>query len=229
MKTVGLIGGLMWPSTIDYYRLLNQKVNEKLGGVEAAHVIIYSVNFAEIKTLTIAQDWQGIAVIIIDAANKLVAAGATCILIGANTMHKIADEVQEAITVPVIHITMETAKVVAAQQIKKVALLGTKYTMQLSFYKDKLAAQGITTIIPDEPGIEFINNAIYNEMSKDLFLPATKQKFIKIIQQLQQQGAEGVILGCTEIPILIKPQDVTIPVFNTISIHVNAAIEFAFS
>ncbi len=229
MKTIGLIGGLMWPSTIDYYKLLNQKVNEKLGGVQAAKVIIYSVNFAEIKVFTEAGDWQSIASIIINAAQKLELAGADCILIGANTMHKIAAEVQAAINIPVIHIAEETAKAVSDKKLQSVALLGTKYTMQLSFYKDKLAANNISTIIPNEEGINIVNTAIYSEMSKGLFLIETKQKFIQIIQQLQQQGAEGVILGCTEIPILIKQEDLSIPVFDTIEIHVNAAIKFAFS
>lgn len=228
MKRIGLIGGLMWPSTIDYYKLLNQKVNERLGGVEAPEVIIYSVNFAAIKKFTEAGDWDSIASVIIHASQKLESAGADCILIGANTMHKIADEVSAAINIPVIHIAEETAKAVAANKINTVALLGTKYTMQLDFYKNKLSAQGIATIIPDEADIEIINTAIYTEMSKGLFLPETKNKFIRIIQKLQGQGAQGVILGCTEIPILIKPADVSIPVFDTIEIHVNAAIDFSF-
>jgi aspartate racemase len=229
MKTIGLIGGLMWPSTIDYYKLLNQKVNERLGGVEAAKVIIYSVNFAEIKTLTEAGNWDAIASIIINAAQKLELAGADCILIGANTMHKIANEVQASISIPILHIAEATANVIESKNLKSVALLGTKYTMQMSFYRDKLAANGISTIIPNGDAIDVINNAIYNEMSKGLFLSETKQKFINIIEALKQQGAEGVILGCTEIPILIKQEDLSIPVFDTIEIHVNAAIKFALN
>ena len=200
MKTIGIIGGITWVSSLDYYRLLNEMVNEKLGGAEAAKVILYSVNFGEIKKLTEAGDWKAIENIIVSAAKKLELAGADCILIGANTMHKIADEVKAAVSIPLIHVAEETAKAISNKQLKTVALLGTKYTMQLDFYKDKLSEHGIVTIIPCEEDINYINNAIYSEMSKSLFLPGTKARFISIINDLIQQGAEGIILGCTEIP-----------------------------
>lgn len=229
MKTIGLIGGLTWLSTLDYYRLLNQKANDKLGGVEAATIILHSVNFGTIKVLTEAQDWDAIAAIICDAAKKIEKAGADCLLIGANTMHKIADTVQAAINIPVIHIAEATAKAIQQSRLTTVALLGTKYTMQLDFYKDTLKKKGITCIIPDPEDMEYINAAIYNEMSKGVFTSATKAGFLAIIHKLQLQGAEGVILGCTEIPILIQQQDVSIPVFDTTAIHVNAAIDFALS
>jgi aspartate racemase len=226
MKTIGIIGGLTWLSTADYYRLINQQINEILGGVEAGKIILYSVNFAEIKILTENNDWSTIAAIMKDIAQKLEAAGADCILIGANTMHKIADEVQSAIQIPLINIAEETAKVIQANGMKKVALLGTKYTMQLDFYKNKLFAKGIQTIIPGEEDIVYINNAIYSEMGKGLFLPETKTRFIQIINKLQQSGVEAVILGCTEIPILIKQEDVNLPVFDTTEIHVSAAVKY---
>ncbi len=229
MKTIGLIGGLTWLSTMDYYRLLNQLVNEKLGGVESAKIILYSVNFSEIKTLTEAGDWETIADIIGDAGKKLEEAGADCLLIGANTMHKIADIVQAAIGIPVIHIAEETAAEIQKQRLKKVALLGTKYTMQLDFYKEKLKRQGIETIIPDEKDIYYINEAIYTEMGKGIFLPERKAGFIAIINKLMKEGAEGVILGCTEIPILLKQEDLTIPVFDTTNIHAKAAVRFALA
>ena len=227
MKTIGIIGGLTWVSSLDYYRLMNEMVNEKLGGSEAAKVILYSLNFGEIKKLTEAGDWNSIQYILISAAQKLEQAGADCILIGANTMHKLAAEVQAAINIPLIHVAEETAKVVSNKQLKMVALLGTKYTMQLDFYKDKLSADGIDTIIPCEEDIHYINNAIYSEMSKSLFLPETKTRFISIINELIHQGAEGIILGCTEIPLLIKQEDCPVPVFDTTNIHVRAAVEFA--
>jgi aspartate racemase len=160
MKTIGLIGGLSWLSSIEYYRMLNEMVNERLGGVHAGKIVMYSVNFGEIKTLTEEDRWDEIAKMIGTIAQKLEQAGADCILIGANTMHKIAGEIQQMINIPVIHIAEVTAIQIKKQQLKKVALLGTKYTMQLDFYKDKLAAQGITTIIPGEQEIEFINTAI---------------------------------------------------------------------
>jgi len=226
MKTIGIIGGLTWLSTADYYRLINQQINEKLGGVEAGKIILYSVNFAEIKVLTENNEWDAIAAIMKDVARKLEAAGADCILIGANTMHKIADEVQSAIHIPLINIAEETAKVIQAKGMKKVALLGTKYTMQLDFYTKKLSAKGIQTIIPGDEDIAYINNAIYTEMGKGLFLPETKARFIQIIDKLQQSGVDAVILGCTEIPILIKQEDVNLPVLDTTVIHVSAAVNF---
>lgn len=229
MKTIGIIGGLTWLSTADYYRLINQQINEKLGGVEAGKIILYSVNFAEIKVLTENNNWDAIADIMKEVARKLETAGADCILIGANTMHKIADEVQSAIRIPLINIAEETSKVIQAKGMKKVALLGTKYTMQLDFYTKKLSAKGIQTIIPGEEDIAYINNAIYTEMGKGLFLPETKARFIQIINEFRQSGVEAVILGCTEIPILIKQEDVDLPVFDTTAIHVDAAVNYVLS
>jgi aspartate racemase len=229
MKTIGLIGGITWLSTLDYYRLLNQLVNQRIGGVSSAKILLSSLEFAEIKRLTEADDWNGLAEIMCETATKLENAGVDCLLIGANTMHNIADKVQAAVSIPVIHIAKETGKSITKLGLKKVALLGTKYTMQLPFYKNKLAEQGIETIIPGNDDIEYINSAIYNEMGKGIFLPERKKDFIAIINKMQQQGAEGIILGCTEIPILIKQEDVDVPVFDTTLIHATAAANFALS
>jgi aspartate racemase len=226
MKTIGLIGGITWLSSMDYYRLANQKINATIGGVSSAQIIVYSVNFAEVKALTLADDWHGLAKIMSNAAQKLALAGADCILIGANTMHNIADQVAASINVPLIHIVETTAAQIVTQKINKVALLGTKYTMQLPFYKDKLATYGIDTIIPDETDIEFVNDCIYNEMSKGIFLPERKAAFIVLINKLIEQGAQGIILGCTEIPILIQQADCAVPVFDTTDIHMQAAVDF---
>ncbi len=227
MKTIGIIGGLTWYSTVEYYKLLNELVNERLGGAHAAKIILHSVDFAEIKVLTEQQDWKSIAAIICKAAQGVELAGADCLLIGANTMHNIADEVAAAINTPVIHIAEAVAGVIKNKGLKKVALMGTKYTMQMDFYKKKLADKNIETIIPGSNDIEFINNSIYNEFSKGIFLPETKQQYLRIINDLIQQGAEGFILGCTEIPILIKQEDCTVPVFDTGLIHATAAVDFA--
>jgi aspartate racemase len=229
MKTIGLIGGLTWLSTLDYYRLLNEMVNQRLGGVEAGQIIVYSVNFGEIKVLTEAGQWDEIAKLMSGVAKKLEHAGADCILIGANTMHKIADEIQAAVAIPVIHIAEQVAASIKEKGLSRVALLGTKYTMQLDFYKNKLAAKGISTIIPNEAEIEIINTAIYTEMGKGIFTAATKAKFLGIIQRLINEGAEGIILGCTEIPILVKQEDCTVPVFDTTRIHSQAAVRFALN
>ena len=227
MKVIGFIGGLTWLSSLDYYRLFNELTNETLGGVSSCEMIMYSVNFQTIKDLTFAGDWDGIAAILSKAAKKLEAAGADCILIGANTMHEVADKVQGDIQIPLIHIAKATAAVIATKQLNKVALLGTKYTMLLDFYKDKLAEKNIEVLIPNEMDIQYINDTIYNEMSKGIFLPERKERFIQIINSLEQQGAQGVVLACTEIPILIKQQDILIPVFDTTLIHAQAAVTFA--
>ncbi len=229
MKTIGIIGGLTWYSTLEYYRLLNELMNKRMGGAHAAKIILISVDFAEIKILTEEQNWEGIASIICKAAKAIEGAGADCLLIGANTMHKIADKVQEAVNIPVIHIGIATAAVIKKASLNKVALLGTKYTMQLDFYKAKLLENGVETIIPAECDIEFINNSIYNEFSKGIFLPETKKEYLRIIDVLIQRGAKGIILGCTEIPILIKQEDCTVPVFDTGLIHAIAAIEFSLN
>jgi aspartate racemase len=229
MKTIGLIGGITWLSTLDYYRLINQMMNEKLGGDASAKILMSSLNFEEIKSLTIAEDWDGIASVILTEVTKLEEAGADCMLLCANTMHKIAEEIEVSLSVPLIHIAEETGKEIVNKQLSTVALLGTRYTMLLDFYKDKLAEQGIKTIIPNEEEIHYINSAIYNEMGNGIFLPERKEGFLKIINRLISEGAEGIILGCTEIPILIKQEDVSVPVFDTTAIHSAAAVEFALS
>lgn len=229
MKTIGLIGGITWLSTLDYYRLINQKINEQLGGVHSAQILLSSVDFNEVKRLTLADDWNGLANMMSREANRLQQAGANCILIGANTMHNIAEAVQASIRIPLINIAVETGKEIQKLKIKKVALLGTRYTMQLPFYKNVLAKQGIETIVPNEADMESINTAIYEEMGKGIFLPERKTEIIRIIHELKNEGAEAVILGCTEIPILIKQEDSSIPVFDTVAIHVDAAVRFALS
>jgi aspartate racemase len=229
MKTIGLIGGLTWHSSLDYYRYFNQLTNERLGGDEAAKIILNSVNYGEIKKLTHAGDWKSISHIICTAAKQTENAGADCILLGANTMHHIADEVAAEISIPLIHIADATGKAILKKSLKSVALLGTKYTMQFDFYKQRLAGHGIHTIIPDEKGIEFINSSIYEELGKGIFKDETRQKYLSVIDGLVLQGAEGVVLGCTEIPLLIKQEDSPVPVFDTALLHAAAAVDFALS
>lgn len=229
MKTIGLIGGITWHSTLDYYRLLNEQVQAKLGGVHSAKIILHSVDFAEIKAPTLREDWDEIANIMCSAAKNLETAGADCLVICANTMHNIAHRVEKEISIPLIHIADATARAINEKGLKKVTLLGTKYTMQMDFYKERLAAQGISVIVPAEPDIEFINHSIYEEFGKGIFLPERKQRYLSIIDSLRQQGAAGVVLGCTEIPILIKQEDCPVPVFDTSYLHALAAVEFAVS
>lgn len=229
MKTIGIIGGLSWLSSIDYYRYINEMINQRLGDADAGKIILYSVNFGDIKRLTLQDDWPAITAMVTDIAQKLQQAGADCILVGANTMHRIAPAIQEAVDIPLIHVAEETAKAIQKKGLQKVGLLGTKFTMELSFYPEALARQGISLIIPGEEDRQFIHDTIYHELGANIFLPATKDRYLHIIRSLQEQGAEGVILGCTEIPLLIKEDESPLPVFNTTLIHATAAVEFALA
>ena len=227
MKTIGLVGGTGWVSTLDYYRYFNELVFKNTDGESTAEVIINSVNYPAIAKLTAAGKWDDITKIITDAALALETAGAECILLGANTMHHIAPQVKAAINIPFIHIAEETGKEIKKKGLKKVALLGTKYTMQLPFFKDVLASMGIETIIPNESDIQIINDAIYKELALGIITAVTKENYLQIMQKLQQEGAEGIILGCTEIPLLIKPNDFDLPLFDTTFIHASAAVNFS--
>jgi aspartate racemase len=229
MKTIGIVGGFTWLSTVDYYRLLNQAVNKKFGGVTSAKIILSSVNFEEIKTLVEHYDWEGVANIVVPAAVSIEQAGADCIVLAANTPHKIADWVIRAIKVPLIHIGEATANAIKAEGLTTVGLLGTKYTMQLDFYKNKLAEKNIVAVVPDDDDVEYINNSIFSEMGKGIFLESTKERYLEIIGKLITRGAEGIILGCTEIPILIKQEDSPVVVFDTTAIHVEAIMDFVLT
>ncbi|MFN0080873.1 MAG: aspartate/glutamate racemase family protein [Ferruginibacter sp.] len=227
MKTIGLVGGTGWVSTLDYYRYFNELVYKNTNGECTAEVLINSVNYPAIAKLTAAGQWHEIAKIITDAAIAMQNAGAACILLGANTMHNIAPQVKAAIDIPFIHIAEETGKEILKQGIKKVALLGTKYTMQLPFFKNVLASMNIETIIPNEEDMLIINDGIYKELSLGIITNETKEKYLQIMQKLRQNGAEGIILGCTEIPLLIKENDFDLPLFDTTFIHSKAAVEFS--
>ena len=229
MKPIGLIGGLTYVSTIEYYRYLNELANEKLGDAEAALIILYSVNFGEVKVLTEAEDWDKISNMMCDAAKKIEIAGAACLLLGANTLHKVADEVQAAIKIPIIHVAEAVAKDIRGRGLKKVGLLGTRYTMQLGFYTDHLANDGIEAIIPEQDDVEFINYTIYDEFSRNIFSHQTKAAYLDIISKLKQRGAEGIILGCTEIPSLLNQSDCDIPLFDTVKIHSAAGVDYVLS
>lgn len=228
MKTLGLIGGTSWASTVDYYRIINQRINEKLGGVNSSKIFMYSLNLAELNALLEKNDWKGIAGLFCGIARKLEQAGAECIVICANTPHKAADDVQKAVKIPLIHIAEVTAKEIGKAGLKKVGLLGTKITMEESFFKDRLAKRGVETVIPENENDRlFIHKSIFNELGKGIFSKETKEKYLGIIDQLVSRGAKGIIFGCTEIPLLLKPEDCPVPVFDTTLIHATAAVEFA--
>jgi aspartate racemase len=229
VKTIGLVGGTSWASTIDYYRIINEEANNRRGGLNFARIVVYSLDYGEIHALSTKKETEGIRSLLIDGAKKLESIGAECMLLCANTMHMYAEAVQNAVTIPLIHIAVATASEIRKKKLSTVGLLGTKLTMELDFYKKRLLQEGITAIVPPLEERNFIHHAIDTELVKSITLPATKARFLKIIDGLRAQGAEGIILGCTEIPILIKQGDTDLPVFDTTRIHSLAAVDFALA
>jgi len=229
MKILGLIGGISWISTIDYYRQISLGFNEKLGGSDFGKCIIYSLNYQEVINNSNKGDLEANYQIIQDAAINLKFAGAKALLLCANTLHMFADRLEETVKLPVVHIAKATAVEINKQGLKKVGLLGTKATMEMDFYKDVLKKYGIESIIPDEVDRNFVHEKIFSELGKDILKEETKAGYLSVINKLLNKGAEGVILGCTEIPLLIKQSDCTFPVFDTTVIHSKAAVEFALS
>lgn len=229
MKTIGLVGGTSWASTIDYYRIINEEANNRRGGLNFARIVVYSLDYGEIHALSTKKETEGIRSLLIDGAKKLESIGAECMLLCANTMHMYAEAVQNAVTIPLIHIAVATASEIRKKKLSTVGLLGTKLTMELDFYKKRLQDEGITAIVPPLEERNFIHQAIDTELVKSITLAATKARFLKIIDGLRAQGAEGVILGCTEIPILIKQGDTDLPIFDTTRIHSLAAVDFALA
>lgn len=227
MKTIGLIGGMSWESTVPYYQIINEAVKEKLGGLHSAKIILYSVEFDEIEKCQSSGNWEKSGEILGHAAQGLEAAGADFILICTNTMHKVAPQIASMIHVPIVHIADATADVLQKNHIQKVGLLGTRYTMTQDFYKQKLIDRGIEVVIPDESDIEAVNGIIFQELCVGKILDESRIRFQEIIKRLQEKGAEGVILGCTEIGLLIKQSDSVLPVFDTTLIHAKKAAEIA--
>lgn len=230
MKKPGLVGGISWVSTIDYYRFINEGINEKLGGLNFAECIIYSLNFDDFQRNNTANNWEATSKLISDACENLKRSGAEAIVLCANTAHAVAEQVEQKVQLPIIHIATVTANEINKQGLKKVGLLGTKFTMEMDFYKNKLHEHDIEAIVPERQEIrDYIQQTIKEELGRGIIKQETKQAYISIINQLVKDGAEGIILGCTEIPLLINQQDVTLPVFDTTQIHSRAAVEFALS
>lgn len=229
MKTLGLIGGTTWLSTVDYYKYINQLTNERLGGLECARLILYSLNFAEFMEFVNADDWDSAAESLSQIAVKLETAGADAIVLCANTTHLTAETVQKRISIPILHIVDAVAAEIGKLNMKKVGLLGTRFTMERDFFSGRLMRSGIEAIVPNEDGRQFVHDSIYNELGKDIFLDSTKQKYLQIIDELNAYGAEGIILGCTEIPLLIKQTDCDMPVFDTTFIHAKYVVDFSLA
>jgi aspartate racemase len=226
MKTIGLIGGMTPESTILYYRFLNEMAASTYGSKHSSKILIHSVDFGEISKLQTEGRWDLLDDLMADAASGLEKAGATCILICANTMHLTVDAIKAVVEIPVIHIGEATSEVINASQLSKVALLGTKYTMEKTFYTDILTSKGIQTLIPESDDRQIIHDIIYNELAFGVISKESKIKYLKIIAKLIKDGAEGIILGCTEIPMLISQEDVSVPVFDTTKIHAEKGFKF---
>jgi aspartate racemase len=229
MKIIGIIGGAGWPSTLEYYRIINQEINRRLGGLNSAKIILSSFNYGEIDLLNKKEDHAGVYELVLEAAQRLKKASADFLIICANTMHQYVDTLEKETGLKIVHIADATAKEIKKKNISTIGLLGTRFTMEMDFYTKRLAHSGIESLVPEKPEREFIHNAIMNELLKEKFKKDTKTKFVKIIDDLEIHGAEGIVLGCTEIPLLIKQDDVNLPVFNTLEIHALAAVDFALS
>jgi len=228
MKTIGLIGGMSWESSVEYYRIINEAVRDRLGGVHSGKSLMLSVDFAEIETLQKDGRWDEATQAMIQAAQQLEAGGAQCVLICANTMHKMADEVQAAVDIPLIHIADATAAAVKKQGLHKVGLLGTRYTMEEDFYKGRLAQKhGLEVLIPGVDDRTVIHNVIYDELVVGKVNPASKLAYLRIMDKLVAQGVQGILLACTEIGMLVQQPDSSLPLFDTTPIHALAAVDFA--
>lgn len=227
MKTIGLIGGMSWESSSEYYRILNEEVKQRLGGLHSAKCVLYSVDFEEIEICQRNGEWEKATQILTDAAHSLESAGADFIVICTNTMHKVANEIQAGINIPILHIADITAQQVLSNGIKIVGLLGTKYTMEQDFYKSRLEAKGIKVLIPKENDRVIVNAVIYNELCLGQIVDESRARYKRIIEDLIEQGAVGIILGCTEIGLLVKPGDSNVPLFDTTLLHALGAVNFA--
>ncbi len=230
MKTIGIIGGMSWESSLEYYRLINQAVKRELGGYHSADSLMYSFDFHEIETLQMQGNWDQATQRMIQAAQRLAKGGAGCVVIATNTMHRMADDVQAAVDIPLIHIADATAQAVRAGGLSSVGLLGTRFTMEGDFYAGRLRDKfGLDVLVPDEAGRQAVHDIIYNELVMGEIRDESRRVYIDLIEQVMRAGAEGVILGCTEIMLLIQQQHSPIPVFDTTRLHAEAAVRFALA
>lgn len=229
MKTIGLIGGMSWESTQTYYQLINQLVRERLGGLHSAKLVLYSVDFAEIEALQHQGDWDATARILERAARSLEAAGADFLVLCTNTMHKVAKSIESAVSVPLLHIADATAQVLLRNGVTRVGLLGTRFTMEQAFYRERLEQQGLEVLIPDEAQREAVHSIIYQELCQGIIKADSRATYLDVVSSLSARGAQAVILGCTEIGLLIGAQDTSVKLYDTTEIHARQAVEFALS
>ena len=229
MRTIGLLGGMSWESSVEYERIINTAVRERLGGTHSADLIIRSYDFAAIEALQEAGDWERAGELLASDARVLEKAGAELLVLCTNTMHKLADRISEAVSIPFLHIADATHDAISRTEVDTVALLGTRYTMEQPFYRDRIEALGTKVLIPDEPDRSMIHDVIFEELVRGVVSPQSKAAYLDAVERLIEQGAQGVIAGCTEIEMLIGPDDVDVPFFATASIHALAAVEASLS
>ncbi|TVQ07615.1 MAG: aspartate/glutamate racemase family protein [Leptolyngbya sp. DLM2.Bin27] len=228
MQTIGLIGGMSWESSLEYYRILNQTTRDRLGGLHSAKIILFSVDFADMAAMQHENRWDEISEILVEAAQQLQMAGASMVLVCANTMHRLADDIEAQISIPLLHIADATAKAIKAQGLHRVGLLGTKFTMEEGFYCDRLRDRhGLEVVVPDAAGREVVHNLIYDELCQGVLKPESRQALLTLCQELAAAGAEGVVLGCTELELLVSEIDSPMPLFATTRIHAEAAVKLA--
>ncbi len=230
MKMIGLIGGMSWESTVVYYQLLNRLARQRLGGLHSARLLLWSFDFAEIEAHQAAGDWEAATDSMLDAARNLERGGAECIVICTNTMHKMADEVQSTVGIPLIHIADATATAIKAADVQRPLLLGTRFTMEQEFYKGHLKKNhGINVVVPNEQERTAVHDIIYQELCQGEIRPASKRRYLDIVSNAEQSGADGVIFGCTEVGLLISQDDLALPAFDTTELHAIAALDFALN
>lgn len=230
MKTIGLLGGMSWESTLLYYKLVNEAVRRRLGGLHSARIAMISVDFAPYERLQVAGDWEEIERRLADESQRLVAAGAQCIVLCTNTMHKVAAGIQAVVGVPLLHIADATARAIQARNVRRVGLLGTRFTMEQEFYAGRLSeVHGLEVLVPDAEEREVVHRVIYDELVVGVVRPQSRERYVRIVEHLRERGAQGVIAGCTEIGMLLRPEDCSIPLFDTTAIHAESAVEWALS
>lgn len=228
MKTIGLLGGMSWESTAHYYRLINKGIRSRLGGLHSASLVMYSVDFHGLEQLMKKNDWPAIENELTSFARRVERGGADFLLICTNTMHKAAPAIQEAVSIPLLHLADATARKIQTAGLTKIGLLGTRFTMEEEFYRGRLIKEhGLEVLIPDKSDREIVDRIIFDELCRGEVLPDSKSEYLRIIRQLAEQGAEGIILGCTEIGMLVQPADTPTPLFDTTEIHAGAAVEMA--
>ena len=229
MRRIGLLGGMSWESTALYYRLVNEDVRTRLGGFHSARLVLASVDFADVEAMQSAGDWEAAGALLAAEARGLQAAGAECVVLCTNTMHKVADAIEAAVDIPLLHLADVTADAVRAAGLDAVALLGTRFTMEQPFYADRLRSHGIDVLVPQGDDLTLVHEVIYDELVLGVVRDASREAYVDVVRRLVGRGAGGVVLGCTEIELLIGPEDVDVPVFATTALHAKAAVDFALS